>query len=34
MNPWFMALTINAILLGAAILFFSVTRIFALLRDS
>ncbi len=34
MNPWFMALTISAILLGAAILFFSITRIFALLRDS
>ena len=34
MNPWFMALTISAIPLDAAFLFFSITRIFALLRDS
>jgi hypothetical protein len=34
MNPWLIALTIGATLLGAAILFFSITRIFALLRDS
>ena len=34
MNPWFMALTIAATLLGAAILFFSIMRIFALLRDA
>jgi hypothetical protein len=34
MRPWLMALTICATLLGAALLFFSITRIVALLRES
>ena len=34
MNPWFMALTIAAVLLGAAILFLGIMRIFALLRGA
>ena len=34
MHPWLMALTICATLLGIAVLFFSITRILLLLRES
>ena len=34
MHPWLMALTICATLLGAAVLFLSITRILLLLRES
>jgi hypothetical protein len=34
MLPWLMALTICAMLLGVAVLFFSITRILRLLRES
>jgi hypothetical protein len=34
MHPWLMALTICAMPLGAAVLFFSITRILQLLRES
>jgi hypothetical protein len=34
MPPWLMALTICATLLGAAVLFLSITRILLLLRES
>jgi hypothetical protein len=34
MNSWFMALTIGAVVLGAVVLFFSIARILALLRES
>jgi len=34
MHPWLMALTIFAMPLGAAVLFFSITRLLRLLRES
>jgi len=34
MLPWLMALSIGAMLLGVAVLFFSITRILRLLRES
>ena len=34
MQPWFMALSIGAMLLGAVALYFSITNIFKLLRES